>query len=103
MPIIVRPPVSKVMVATTGRPASCAPRIAASQLVLREHGLDPRDVGTALAQRLGLFVECFLGLRAGSRAERLEHVARGAHRPGDHHLASRLVGDIACELPRRRR
>ena len=92
-PIMVRPWVSKVMVATTGRPVRAAPATAASSSSTAEIGLDPQHVAAAIRQSLRLLGERRLAGLPAQGPDRGEDLAGRPHRARDQDRPAGVVGD----------
>ena len=91
MPIIVRPLVSKLKVATTGRPGAPRSRDRRLGLLDRGHGFDPEKIRAAARKRRRLLRECLARIGQTQGAERLEDLAGGADAAGDEH---RVAGTV---------
>ncbi len=64
----------------------------------RADRLDPKDIGAAFLQPLGLFVEDLDRRGMGQSAHRFEDLARGADRSRDDHRAARGIGGLAPQF-----
>ena len=97
---MVRPWVSKVMVATTGRPVQRGASDRGLQLLDRRDRLDPQHVAAAFRESLGLLGECRLAGLPVQRPDRSEDLPGRPHRTRDQHRPAGAVRDGAGEARR---
>ena len=92
MPIIVRPLVSKLNVATTGNPVVRAPATRRLGFLDGRHGLDPQEIRAAALQGRRLLGKRLARSVEAQGTERFEDLSGRTDAAGDQHDASGAVG-----------